>query len=179
MFLSSRILGVGFGEYGGRAFDLSMILPGPIPGGLDRHSHNLFLQLLAETGIAGFLCVAVPLASWFCRMPWRHLSPAYCWALGFLAIMGLHGMVEFPLWHANFLGVFALLFGLASPAFSAVDLSRLRRWIFLTVVVAGGLTARGVWTDYRAFEEEYLKLEARSRRGEPSDGGDFEFLVAL
>jgi hypothetical protein len=156
-----------------------MDLPGPVTAGLDRHSHNLFLQLLAETGTAGFLCVAVPLALWCYRMPWRHLNPARCWALGVLAIMGLHSMVEFPLWHSNFLGVFALLFGLVSPAFSALDLGRLRRGLFLTVVVAGCLTARGVWSDYRAFEEEYLKLEARSRRGVPSYGGDFEFLIAL
>jgi len=179
MFLSNPILGVGFGEYGWRAFELSMGLPGPVTAGLDRHSHNLFLQLLAETGIAGLLCVAVPLASWLCGMPWRHLNQARCWALGILAIMGLHSMVEFPLWHASFLGVFALLFGLASPALAVLDLSRLRRGLFLVVVVAGGVTARSVWSDYRAFEEGYLKLEARSKRAELSDGGDFEFLIAL
>jgi len=179
MFLSNPILGAGFGEYGWRAFELAAGLPGPVAAGLDRHSHNLFLQLLAETGIAGFVCVAVPLASWLYRMPWRDLSPARCWALGVLAIMGLHSMVEFPLWHANFLGIFALLFGMASPAFAALELNRLRRALFLMVVVAGGLAARNVWSDYRAFEEWFLKLEARGKRGGLSDGADFESLMAL
>jgi O-antigen ligase len=179
MFLSNPILGVGFGEYAWRAFELSAGLPGAVTPGIDRHSHNLFLQLLAETGIAGFLCVAVPLASWFYRMPWRHLTPARSWAVGVLAIMGLHSMVEFPLWHANFLGVFALLFGLVSPALAAVNLNRLRRGVFLIVLVAGGWTARGVWSDYREFEDWYLKLEARGKRGEPSNDGDYETLMAL
>ncbi|HEY6241869.1 MAG TPA: Wzy polymerase domain-containing protein [Burkholderiales bacterium] len=179
IFLSHPLLGAGFGEYAWRAFELSMDLPGFVPAGIDRHSHNLFLQLLAETGIVGLLCVAVPLASWFCRMSWRHLTPARCWAVGILAVIGLHSMVEFPLWHANFLGVFALIFGLVSPAVAAVDLNRVRRGFFLIVLVAGGLTARGVWSDYREFEEWYLKLEARGKRGESSDGRDFETLLAF
>jgi len=179
MFLSNPILGAGFGEYGWRAFELAADLPGPVTAGLDRHSHNLFLQLLAETGIAGFVCIAAPLVAWLYRMPWRHLSPARCWALGVLAIMGLHSMVEFPLWHANFLGIFALLLGTASPAFAALELNRLRRALFLTVVVAGGLAARSVWSDYRAFEAWFLKVEARAKRGGLSDSADFESLIAL
>lgn len=179
MFLSSPLLGIGFGEYAWRAFELSADLPGPVTAGLDRHAHNLFLQLLAETGTAGLLCVAVPLASWFYRMPWLQLTPVRCWAVGILAIIGLHSMVEFPLWHANFLGVFALLFGLASPAFAALDLSRLRRGLLLMVLVAGCLTARGVWSDYRDFERWYLAIEAKGARGKPPDGLDFDVLMAL
>src|SRR6267378_31765 len=179
MFLSKPTLGVGFGEYAWRALELSMDFPGSVPAGLDRHSHNLFLQLLAETGIAGFLCVAVPLAFWLYRVPWLRLTPERCWALGVLAIMGLHSMVEFPLWHANFLGVFALLFGLASPAFVALDPSRLRRGLFLIILIAGSLTARGVWSDYRDFERWYLEIQAKAARGERSGEKDFETLMAL
>src|SRR5260221_785250 len=179
MFLANPILGAGFGEYGWRAFELAAGLQGPVTAGLDRHSHNLFLQLLAETGIAGFACVAVPLGSWLYRMPWRNLSPARCWAGGVLAIIGLHSMVEFPLWHANFLGIFALLFGTTSPGFVALELNRLRRALFLVVVVAGGVAARGVGSDYRAFEAWFLKMEARAKRGGLSGGADFESLIAL
>jgi hypothetical protein len=93
--------------------------------------------------------------------------------------MGLHSMVEFPLWHATFLGVFALLFGLVSPAFTAIDLSRLRRVFFLIILVAGGWTAGSVWSDYRAFEQWYLKLEAKGARGQVSGAGDFDTLMAL
>lgn len=177
MFLSSPILGVGFGEYAWRAFDLAADLAGPIPAGLDRHSHNLFLQLLAETGIAGLLCVAVPLALWLVRNPWRHLSPERCWAVGVVAIIGLHSMVEFPLWHSNFLGVFALLFGLVSPAPATFPMSRLRRSVFLVVLAAACLSARAVWIDYRAFERWYLGLEARGAKGGMSDLKELEALL--
>jgi O-antigen ligase len=178
MFLSNPVLGVGFGEYAWRAFELSAELPGGGAPGLDRHSHNLFLQLLAETGIAGLLCIAVPLASWFWRMPWRNLTPERCWTIGVLAVIGLHSMVEFPLWHANFLGMFALLFGAASPGGAAAAPTRLRRGLVLVVVLAGSLTARGVWSDYRAFERWYVAVEAKEARGE-SPASDLDDLMKL
>jgi len=64
---------------------------------------QLFLQLLAETGIAGFVCVAVPLASCFTGCV-ATSEPARCWALGVLASWDCTAG-EFPLWHANFLGI--------------------------------------------------------------------------
>ncbi len=179
MFLSSPFLGIGFGEYAWHAFALSASLQGAFPQGLDRHSHNLFLQLLAETGIAGLLCVATPLASWLWRTPWRNLHPERCWAIGVLAVVGLHSMVEFPLWHANFLGMFALLFGIASPGGVVVEPTRLRRGLVLVLVLAGILTARGVWSDYRSFERWYLALEAKSARGEIPGKSDLESLMDL
>ena len=179
MFLSNPLLGVGFGEYAWRAFELSAQLEGASPPGLDRHSHNLFLQLLAETGIVGLSCVAIPLVSWFRRMPWRSLTPDRCWMIGVLAVIGLHSMVEFPFWHANFLGMFALLFGAASPGGAAVAPTRLRRALVLVVALAGGLSARGVWSDYVSFERWYLTVEAKSARGETPGSSDLEALMKL
>jgi len=179
MFLSNPLLGVGFGEYAWRALELSAGLGGGSPPGLDRHSHNLFLQLLAETGIAGMSCVAIPLVSWFWRMPWRSLTSERCWMIGVLAVIGLHSMVEFPLWHANFLGMFALLFGAASPGGAAVAPTRLRRALVLVVALAGGLTARGVWSDYVSFESWYLAVEAKLARGEIPGSSDLDDLMKL
>src|SRR5260221_6746931 len=172
MFFTNLSRGGGSGEYAWRAFELSAELGGSSPRGRDRHSHNLFLQLLAETGIAGLLCVAIPLVSWFWRIPWRSLTPDRCWMIGVLAVIGLHSMVEFPLWHANFLGMFALLFGTASSGGAAVAPSRLRRRLLLVVVLAGGLTARGVWSDYRSFERWYLAVETKVARGGTPGSGE-------
>ena len=179
MFLSHPLLGVGFGEYAWRAFELSAQLGSASPPGLDRHSHNLFLQLLAETGIAGLSCVAIPLVSWFWRMPWRSLTPERCWMIGVLAVIGLHSMVEFPLWHSNFLGMFALLFGAASPGGAAVAPTRLRRALVLVVALAGGLTARGVWSDYVSFESWYLAVETKLARGGTPGSSDLDELMKL
>src|SRR6266540_973271 len=71
-----------------------------------------------------------------CNCSPRRASPA-CYVSQFLWSSGFHSMVEFPLWHANFLGAFALLFGLASPASVSVEPTRLRRGLVLVVVLAG------------------------------------------
>jgi len=179
MFGSNPFFGVGFGEFAWRAFELAADLPGPVPSGLDRHSHNLFMQLLAEGGIAGLLCFAIPLGTWLWRTPWRSLSPERCWAIGVLAVIGFHSMVEFPLWHANFLGVFALLLGLASAGSAVVEATRLRRGVITLVAVAGGLTALGALSDYRAAERWYFALEAKSVRGENLGVDGLEQLLRL
>ena len=166
MFDSAPVFGIGFGEFAWRAFELAADLPGGVPPGIDRHSHNLFTQLLAEGGIAALLCFAIPLGMWLWRMPWRSLSLERCWAIGVLAVIGFHSMVEFPLWHANFLGVFALLLGVASPANALVEATRLRRGVIALIAAAGGLTAVGALSDYRAVERWYFALEARGARGE-------------
>ena len=179
MFLSHPLFGVGFGEFAWRAFELAADLPGRVPPGLDLHAHNLFLQLLAETGIAGFLCFAIPLAWWFWRTPWRALSPERCWAIGVLAVVGLHSMVEFPLWHAHFLGMFALLFGASSTAGVSVAPTRMRRGVLLLVAVAGLFAALGAWSDYRAAERWYFLLETKGARGENLSREDLETLLTL
>jgi len=179
MFLSHPFLGTGFGEFAWNAFGLAADLPGFVPPGLDQHAHNLLLQLLAETGVAGLLCFAVPLAVWLWRTPWHALSPERCWAIGLLAIIGVHSMLEFPLWHASFLGVFALLFGVASPVGPAIAPTPARRVVLAVIVLAGGLAAFHAWSDYRALERWYLALEQKGARGESLVRSDLEELMSL
>jgi len=178
MFLSSPLLGVGFSEYAWRAFQIAADMPGVIPPGLDRHSHNLVLQLLAETGIAGLLCVLVPLASWLLRNSWRRLGSERRWAAGVLAVMGLHSMVEFPLWYSTFLGLFALLFGLLSPASAELRMNALRRGALVAVLAAASLVAGKALGDYRAFEQWFLRLEAEGARGSLAEIKGVDALLA-
>jgi len=99
--------------------------------------------------------------------------------IGVLAVLGLHSMVEFPLWHANFLGMFALLFGAASPGGASVAATRVRRGLVLVVVLAGGLTAHGVSSDYRSFERWYRAVETKVARGGTPGSGDLGDLMKL
>ncbi|HEY6720196.1 MAG TPA: Wzy polymerase domain-containing protein, partial [Burkholderiales bacterium] len=49
----------------------------------------------------------------------------------------------------------------------------------LVVALAGILTARGVWSDYRAFERWYRVVEARSASRDVSAKSDLENLMEL
>jgi len=95
MFLSHPVLGVGYGNY---KFLLHAYVPG-ISDDLD--SHNLYLQLLAETGIVGFLAFFVLLGA-FARigLKLRKTPDPYYRAIG-VGVCGalvatlLHGFVDF------------------------------------------------------------------------------------
>ena len=67
------------------------------------NAHNLPLHLAVELGVpaAAVLCWAV-LAWVLYRQPWREAAPARQLAWGVLAIIGLHSMVEYPLWYGPF-----------------------------------------------------------------------------
>src|SRR5437899_9814217 len=91
--------------------------------------------------------------------------------IGVLAVVGLHSMVEFPLWHANFLGMFALLFGAASPGGASVAPTRLRRGLVLVVVLAGASpraesgpttvpSSAGIWPSRRSLPAAGLPAAA-------------------
>ncbi len=85
---------------------------------LDTYVHNAFLQVLAEFGVVG---IAALLAVLFAvgRQFVTHrsaLKPADAVGLLWLGILGIHSMLEFPLWYMHFLVLFSLVLGLTLRA---------------------------------------------------------------
>jgi putative inorganic carbon (HCO3(-)) transporter len=96
MFLGHPVLGVGYGNY--RLASLTYV-PEPIGGQL--HAHNLYLQLLAETGIVGFMAFFILVgsivrsAAKLVKDPdplFRIVGIGVC---GAVAATLIHGMVDF------------------------------------------------------------------------------------
>jgi O-antigen ligase len=164
MFAAHPVLGAGFGEF---AWNLLARGADPQGGAVGTHVHNALLELLAETGIAGTGCVLVPVALWLRFFPWRGLDPYHAWILTLVAVETAHSALEFPLWHANFLGLTAVVLGVVSQPGVAVQVNRLRRIAFAAVLAGGALTLLGVLSDYRAFERWYRGADASLRRGVP------------
>jgi O-antigen ligase len=107
-------LGVGFGE-----FNFAWTLT-PFPGrptAFFDHTHNLPLQLAVELGLPlALLVMALLLASlwrgWqLARLADVQTSVALRSALMMLLLIGLHSLLEYPLWYAYFLLPTAWLFG--------------------------------------------------------------------
>lgn len=164
MFADAPLLGVGFGQFAWHFLAQSVQFAELAIPGQERNAHNLVLQLAAETGLAGVLCVLVALGLWLWRAIRAPLDLERWWIVAAAGVTLLHSLVEYPLWHAHFLGPFALLVGLgettvvaprqnqlarfalvASFAFGAVmlgslitDFSELRRWIYLVPEQAVG-----------------------------------------
>lgn len=159
MFLDAPFLGVGFHQFAQHMFEQALAIPETGARWIDVHGHNLFLQLLAVTGILGLLAVVLPLAKWaldFHRLP---RSDEKKWALASLGILGLHSLVEYPLWYAYFLGIAALLLGM----FSAQGLTATVGWKAKAVLAAAACYAIFVLglhiADYRIVESRIYGAE--------------------
>jgi O-antigen ligase len=107
--------GVGYGEFN-LAWTLSAFPDRPIA--FFDHTHNLPLQLLAELGVPlGMLVMALLIfGMWQAgRRAWasRGDDPAPRAAFMILLTIGLHSMLEYPLWYAYFLLPTAFAWGFA------------------------------------------------------------------
>jgi O-antigen ligase len=181
-FAGRPLFGIGFGELGWNMYwQAAGLAPPVLPKVIDHHAHNLVLQLLAEFGVAGLAVLAVPAAMWGKAQFARGLALERMGALFVLAVLFTHSMVEFPLWIAQFLGLFALLVGLAAPpSFALRDerAARATRLGLLAIAAAGVLLAGRYFADYRDFESWFLGVENKERTGIPTTGDDLNALLA-
>ena len=152
MFLDAPIMGVGFHLFALHMFEQAASMPEAATRLLDVHSHNFFLQLLAVSGVSGFLAVTLPLLRWTLdvyRIPSCHEKK---WALATLGILGLHSLVEYPLWFAYFLGIAALLLGMLSPRNWTVAADWKMRAIAMAAGGSGIFLLLFYAADYRTIE---------------------------
>ena len=79
------------------------LFPGPRFCHILDNAHNLPLQLAVELGVPVALAACAALAWLIWRgAPWREPDPARQLAWGVLILIGLHSMVEYPLWYGPF-----------------------------------------------------------------------------
>ncbi|WP_449369496.1 O-antigen ligase family protein [Thiomonas sp.] len=93
----------------------------PLPLDNIDNAHDLILQLLAETGLVGTLPIGLVALAWLWRSArgWmqrgraapNETAPMALAAWMGVAFLGLHSLVEYPLWYLYFLWVFAFLAG--------------------------------------------------------------------
>jgi O-antigen ligase len=111
LFLQSPWLGIGVGQT--RWMSFFMLDHGwkvHLPGSYE-HAHNLVLHLLVEMGFAGGLLLLAGLFAWLRGFQWKNIQLDSWYLLALLSIIGIHSMLEYPLWYAYFLGLTAFLLG--------------------------------------------------------------------
>ncbi|SDC46827.1 O-antigen ligase [Cupriavidus sp. YR651] len=169
MFRAHPLLGVGYGEFGWAQFQQMSQLR--VTTEMSLHSHNAILDLLAKTGAVGAGGVALVLAGWFWRVVrarlWHttHADRAQTvLVLVWLAMIGAHSMLEYPLHYLYFFLPFCFLLAWLEPAgFGKV------RWpktlsvaVGTAFVVLSGFVLVTLWQDYRRVEaREYASDERR------------------
>ncbi len=150
----------------------------PLPLDNIDNAHDLILQLLAETGLVGTVPVLLVALAWLWRAArgWVNLGraapdapaplPLTAW-MG-VAFLGLHSLVEYPLWYLYFLWVFAFLAGWMD-GFDPARAQRAKRLAFalprpaalLVGVVAAALVVKAGY-DYSVTDAAYAADRAQA-----------------
>jgi O-antigen ligase len=145
-------LGAGFGQFAWQHFTRLPTLGTTTVSGLYNNAHNLPLQLAAEGGLVALLLVVGLLLAWWRRT--RRAAPSVWqwWGYAVCTVLGLHSLLEYPLWYAHFLGIAALMLGMLETGHYRLSLPRLWQGM-VAATLAFGLFASGqLLTSYREFE---------------------------
>ena len=100
-------MGVGW-----RQLQVTQVLTPDINEPVD-HAHNLVAQIQVELGILGSLSLLGFAAYWlFKKKPWLQANGAELAMVCVVMVLGLHSLLEYPLWHAVFLFLFVIALSL-------------------------------------------------------------------
>ncbi|MBS1210638.1 MAG: polymerase [Proteobacteria bacterium] len=128
------------------------------------HAHNLPLNMGAELGMPLMVLVMGGLLWWYLRHLVAKPGAVRIWALACVGVVGLHSMVEYPLWYTYFLVPVGLAMGLADAEDQHLPVLRLPRalGVSLAVLALGVL----VWVghDWLAVRSAYSTLAAEEPR---------------
>ena len=128
------------------------------------NAHNLPLHLAVELGLPVAVVACSAVVVWVVRArPWRETDAVRQLAWGALAIIGLHSMVEFPLWYGPFQLVTVLALALLCQR---ALLGWVRSSALLTgavvVWVTAGVVGAGIAWDYYRVSQLYRPMAFRA-----------------
>lgn len=130
------------------------------------NAHNLPLHLAVELGLPAALavCGAAVAAVWQAR-PWREHDPTRQLAWAILLVIGLHSLLEYPLWYGPFQMAFGLALGMLWPGAVTATPRRPAAWGrgAALLLAAGALAGTGyaAW-DYWRASQIYLPPQRRA-----------------
>lgn len=121
IFIQSPWLGIGMGQIREGAFSLLSHPSAMASNIVFEHAHNLFLHLLTEMGVFATLFVFIGLIIWIRSFKWHKLNLETWWLISLLVVIGIHSMLEYPLWFTYFLGITAVLLGAGDEKYFAIN----------------------------------------------------------
>lgn len=152
IFTHFPLLGAGFAQFGWQHFQLGPELHNVSIVGLYNNAHDLLLQLAAETGLAGLSILFATLGVWLMQA-WKAQRTIYqWWGLSVLAVLGIHSLLEYPLWYAYFIGVAAVALGLMESRVYRVEVRTLGRVSVAMILLLGVVVAAQLFMGYKKLE---------------------------
>ncbi|MDE2117786.1 MAG: O-antigen ligase C-terminal domain-containing protein [Betaproteobacteria bacterium] len=169
IFTQFPLLGAGFGQFAWQHFQLGPVLRNTGITGLYNNAHNLVLQIAAEMGLAGLLILLGALVLWLWQARRAQCSIYHWWGYGLLAVLGIHSLLEYPLWYAYFLGVAALALGMFENTTYRLELRGVGRWSIAAILLLGVMSLQQMLHGYRNMEKVLAMRPASATDSEYSN----------
>ncbi|MCM2491091.1 polymerase [Burkholderia glumae] len=152
MFREHPWLGVGWGEFPLHQFELVRAL-----GGVEiaNNSHDIFIDLLAKSGLLGLGALLVTLLLWFVRVLRVPHTGERLYGLALLGVLLMHALVEYPQQYTFFTLPAMFVIGLLETRALRALPGRLAYAVFAIVSVAALLALYPVLRDYQRAEVLY------------------------
>jgi O-antigen ligase len=171
MLMQFPILGVGFGQFAWHHFELLPSLQASNISGLYNNAHNLVFQLAAEAGIAGLLALFVSFAIWFYGLRRVLPSASHWWGYAALGVLGIHSLLEYPLWYTYFLAVAAILLGAFDETHYRLAPQNVWRFSLVVILLLGLLSLMQLRGDYRKLKETIaIPISSENAKSRIRDG---------
>ncbi|WP_412023096.1 PglL family O-oligosaccharyltransferase [Burkholderia cepacia] len=166
MFREHPLLGVGWGEFPSHQFALVRTL-----GGVEiaNNSHDIFIDLLAKSGLIGLGVLVVTLVMWFVRALRAPQSSMRVFGFALIGILLMHALVEYPQQYMFFLLPAMFVIGLLDVKPLRFLPGRAAFGLFSVLSFGGVLAAVPVLRDYQRAEVLYYGSDpAAQYRDAPS-----------
>ncbi|KVA19544.1 PglL family O-oligosaccharyltransferase [Burkholderia ubonensis] len=166
MFREHPLLGVGWGEFPSHQFALARAL-----GGVEiaNNSHDIFVDLLAKTGLLGLGVLVVTLVLWFVRALRAPQTSTRVFGFALVGVLLMHALVEYPQQYMFFLLPAMFVIGLLEAKPLRIVPGRAAFALFVLLTFGGLLAALPVLRDYQRAEVLYYGTDpAAQYRDAPS-----------
>lgn len=166
MFLQSPVMGVGYGQFAWQHFVLAGSTGNTADLGHVNNAHNVMMQVLAEMGLLGAAALLSGVAAWLWGLRRTSFSLDHWWLLALLAVLSIHSMLEYPLWHTYFLGLAAILLGAAGSCNFRLQMPRAVCAGFAILMFAGVLSAVSLLHNYYRLEVSLFPRPGNTSRAD-------------
>jgi len=165
MFMQFPLLGVGFGQFGWHHFELLPLLRASNISGYYNNAHNLVFMLAAETGMAGLLALFASFSIWVRGIHRVRPSASHWWGYAALGVLGIHSLLEYPLWYTYFLAIASILLGMFDETSYRVRPGRIGQFSLAIVLLLGLGSLIPLRSDFQRLKDT-LALRSESGNAE-------------
>ena len=158
IFARFPLLGSGFGQFAFQHQQMAVEMHYPAIFGLYNNAHNIVMQIAAEAGLVGVAILLGTIGLWFWQSAVRdaQFTLYHWWGYAVLAVLGIHSMLEYPLWYTYFIGVAAVTLGIFDTTSYRLELRNLGRASVAMMLVLGAVSLLQVFQDYKRLENALM-----------------------